>query len=79
MEARELADLLDQAAEKGARRALEHVGLHDQHAGRDIQDLRTLIEGWRQAKSTVLSTIAKYVTIGLLGLLAAGFYSNFRK
>ena len=78
MDPRELADLLDQAAERGARRALESVGLHDAHAGRDIQDLRTLIDGWRQAKSTVAATIAKYITISILSLLALGAYTNLK-
>ena len=78
MDPRALADLLDQAAERGARRALERVGLHDENAGRDINELRTLIDGWRQTKQTVAVTIAKYMTISLLSLLALGAYTNFK-
>jgi len=78
MDPRALADLLDQAAERGARRALERVGLHDENAGRDINELRTLIDGWRQTKQTVAITIAKYMTISLLSLLALGAYTNFK-
>jgi len=78
MEAREIAALLDEAAERGARRALERVGLHDEHAGRDVQDLRDLIEGWRSAKAAVVSTIAKYITVGLLGAMAFGFWTNLK-
>lgn len=78
MDPREIADLLDQAAEKGARRALESVGLHDEHAGRDIQELRTLIDGWRQTKHTIAVTIAKYLTVSILSLLALGAYTNLK-
>lgn len=67
----ELARLLDEAAEKGARKALESVGLHGEDAGKDIQDLRTLLNGWREAKSTVLKTFVQWLTIGVLGLLSA--------
>ena len=72
----ELASLLDQAAEKGARRALESVGLHDDNAGNDIRDLRGLIDGWRSAKKSALDAFAKWVTVGVIGVLAAGFWFN---
>jgi 2-iminoacetate synthase ThiH len=70
----ELSRLLDEAAEKGARRALESVGLHDEAAGNDIRDLRTLVDGWRSAKRTALEALVKWVTVGILGLLAADFW-----
>ena len=66
----ELARLLDEAAEKGARRALESVGLHDDEAGQDIRDLRTLIDGWRSAKRSALEALVKWITVGFLGLIA---------
>lgn len=66
----ELARLLDEAAEKGARRALESVGLHGDDAGKDIQDLRTLLQGWREAKSTVIKAVVQWITVGILGLLS---------
>lgn len=74
MDPTELASLLDQAAEKGARRALESVGLHDEHAGNDIRDLRNLIDGWRSAKKSALEAFAKWLTVGVLGVLLAGFW-----
>ena len=66
--------LLEQAAERGARRALERLGLHDDDAGKDIRDLRTLIDGWRTAKKTVVTTVVQWLTIGLLGAVAATIY-----
>lgn len=76
MDATELASLLDQAAEKGAKRALESIGLHDDQAGHDIRDLRTLIDSWRAAKRTALQTVTKWFTLGVLGLLAMGWWMN---
>jgi hypothetical protein len=72
MDERQLDLLLEQAAERGARRALERLGLHDDDAGKDIRDLRTLIDGWRDAKRTVSKAIIQWATIGVLGLLTIG-------
>ena len=68
----EVEEMMEVAAEKGARRALERIGLHDDDAGRDINDLRTLIDGWRETKRTVTQAVTKWVTMGLLGALALG-------
>lgn len=70
----ELDNLLEKAAERGARRALESVGLHDDAAGKDIQDLRTLIDSWRTAKKTALTTVVHWTTVGILGAIAATLY-----
>ena len=74
----ELARLLDEAAEKGARRALESVGLHDDEAGQDIRDLRTLIDGWRSAKRSALEALVKWITVGFLGLIATGAWLSHK-
>lgn len=68
--------LLEAAAEQGAKRALESVGLHDEHAGKDINDLRTLIDGWRQTKRAVAQTTIKWITMGILGALALGAWQS---
>jgi len=73
----ELDALLEQAAERGARRALERLGLHDDEAGKDIHDLRTLIDSWRDAKRTVAKAFIQWFTIGLLGLLTVGMWMQF--
>ena len=67
-----LEALLIRAAKMGAMEALESVGLHDTDAGKDIRDLRTLIDGWRGAKAIVGQTVVKTLTTGLLILLALG-------
>ena len=61
-----LRHLLDAAAEKGARRALAELGLHDQDAADDLRELRALLEAWRDAKRTVRRTVVRWVTTAIL-------------
>jgi hypothetical protein len=68
----ELEAMLERAAEAGSKKALAGVGLHDEHAPRDIRDLRDLIESWRAAKREVGRTIMKLLTTAVLAALAAG-------
>lgn len=70
----ELEIMLERAARRGAEKALHQVGLHDEHAGKDINDLRELIDGWRSVRRTIISTITKWVTMGVLGVLAVGLW-----
>lgn len=72
----EIDNMLNEAAERGARRALESLGLHDNEAGRDIRDLRGLVDAWREAKRAALTTVSKWVTMGVLGLLVFGFWNS---
>lgn len=67
----ELKRLVDEAAERGATRALERVGLHDSGAGADIRDLRNLINDWRAVKRGALGAIGRALGIALLGAIAA--------
>lgn len=65
-------DLLDRAAERGAERALAHLGLESSHAARDIYELRDLLEAWRDARKTAWQTTIKVTTTGILALLLIG-------
>lgn len=69
----ELQAMMDQAA----RRALESVGLHDDTAGKDVRDLRSLIDGWRGVKKTAMRSVIQAATVALLGLLAVGASVKF--
>lgn len=75
---RHLQDMLTRAAKNGAREALETLGLHDDGAGRDVQELRGLLDAWRGAKRTVWRTITQAITMAMLGALAAGAYFNIK-
>ena len=68
----EFEQLLELAAERGAKRALANVGLVDEEAAGDIRDLRSLLGALRVAKHTAWSTIVRLVTTGLLLALIAG-------
>jgi hypothetical protein len=73
----EIEALITRAAEAGARRALADVGLHDEDAGKDVQELRGLLETWRDTKRTVTQTIARIITSAILFALAAGAWMHF--
>ena len=77
--AMELQAMFDQAAERGAQRALEKVGLHDDDAGDDVRQLRGLLDSWKETKKTVGNTIAKMMTVAILGALATGLWFNLKK
>lgn len=66
----ELHALIERAAEAGAAKALEKVGLHDEHAGKDIGELRGLLDTWREAKKEAVKTAAKMITTAILTALA---------
>ncbi len=76
--ANELTAALEKAVEIGARKALESVGLHDDGAGNDVRDLRSLLEAWRGARSTIWRTILKTLTTAALVALGAGLAIKFK-
>jgi hypothetical protein len=51
---------------------LKEIGLHDDHAGNDVRDLRSLITDWRELKKAVWQTVARWGTMIVLGLLTFG-------
>ena len=65
-------ELLERAAERGAERVLAHLGLENGHAARDIGELRSLLEAWRDARRTAWQTAVKVVTTGILAALLVG-------
>jgi hypothetical protein len=65
-------ELLNRAAERGAERVLAHLGLENGHAARDIGELRSLLEAWRDARRTAWQTAIKVLTTGILAALLVG-------
>ena len=74
----ELKVLILEAAEKGSDRALARIGLHDENAVHDVKELRSLLEGWRETKSSIWRTIIRWVTMAVLGFIAFAVWSEFR-
>ena len=66
----ELEAMLDRAAKKGARAALEELGLHDDNAEKDLDELRSLLSSWRETKRAMWSTVVKVVTTAILFFMA---------
>jgi hypothetical protein len=67
---------LRQIVREEMKSALKEVGLHDDDAGTDVRDLRSLITDWRGIKKTIWQTIARAGTIFVLGLLVLGGWSK---
>ena len=77
---KQLEAMLERSAELGAQKALSKVGLFDDlDAAKDIHDLRQLIDGWRDIKSTAIKTMVRWVVLALLGCISIGVYMSINK
>lgn len=73
-----LIELVEAASEAGATRALNRIGLHDEDAGKDIGDLRQLVQGWRDAKSSAVKAAAGWLARGIAVLVLLGLALRFK-
>lgn len=73
----EFKQMLEAAAEAGARKALADVGLHDDDAIHDVYELRNLLDSWRETKSAIGQTITRVITLTILATIAAAIGLNF--
>lgn len=73
----EIEAMIQRAAEAGAKKALRDVGLSDDDAIHDVQEIRSLLDSWRSAKRTVGRTVVQTFTTLFLGALIAGSYFKF--
>lgn len=67
-----LAALVEEASERGARRALGELGLSDPKARRDMDDLRELLGAWRHAKKSAGAAVLAWMVKVLLALVLVG-------
>ena len=72
LEAATLGALVEEASERGARRALASLGLSDAAARRDMDDLRELLGAWRSAKKSAGAAAVEWLVKLLIALLAVG-------
>jgi hypothetical protein len=70
----ELEAMLERAANKGAKQALESIGLHGEGAQQDVNELRSFISFYRKIRDTAVTTITRSIIMGIIGLLALGLY-----
>ena len=67
-----LQAIVEEAAEAGAARALKRLGLMDEKAGDDIQELRKLVQGWRDVKKSALRSFVGWLMRSIVALLLLG-------
>ena len=67
-----LRALVEEASEMGAERALGALGLNDQKARRDMDELRELLQAWRDAKKSAWQAVASWAVRIVLALLVLG-------
>ena len=75
----ELEAMLDRAARRGAKEALRSIGLLDDDAHKDITEMRSLLEAWRDTRRSIWSTITKLVTVGVLTFIAGAVWMTMGK
>ena len=63
----ELDDLVEAAAERGARKALAQVGLADDKAPIDMRQLRDLLGMYRVVRNSALAAFGKALMFALIG------------
>jgi len=68
----EFEQLLEEAAGRGAKRAMADVGLDGEDAAADIRELRGLLDAFNTAKQTAWQTVVKIITTGFVLALVAG-------
>ena len=75
----ELEAMLDRAARGGAKEALRSIGLLDDDAHRDITEMRSLIEAWRDTRKSIWTTAIKVTTVAVLTFIAGAVYMTMDK
>ncbi|MEA3050005.1 MAG: hypothetical protein QOG84_1841 [Sphingomonadales bacterium] len=67
-----LRGLIEEASGLGAEKALGALGLRDEGARRDMDELRELLQAWRDAKKSALQAVVAWAVRILLALLVLG-------
>ena len=70
----ELEAMLDRAARRGACEALKSLGLQDEDAHKDLHEMRTLLEAYRDTKKSIWNTVVRISTVALLSFIAASVW-----
>src|SRR3546814_10972635 len=67
-----LRALIEEASNLGAERALARLGLSDGDAGKDLGELRQLLQAWRDATRTARAAVIGWLVRGCLAVLLLG-------
>tara|TARA_R110001592_G_scaffold247417_1_gene509513 strand:- start:20 stop:265 length:246 start_codon:yes stop_codon:yes gene_type:complete len=69
----ELEEMLD----RSAKRALESIGLTDENAARDIREMRSLLDAWRETRKSIWNTTVKIGTVTILTFIVGAVWMTF--
>ncbi|WP_228242690.1 DUF6127 family protein [Porphyrobacter sp. GA68] len=67
-----LRAIVEEASEVGAQRVLTRLGLADDGAQDDLDELRELLGAWRDAKASAWKAVVEWLVRGILALLLIG-------
>jgi hypothetical protein len=70
----QLEVILDRAAKRGAKEALSELGLQDDQAQKDIHEMRSLLDAYRDTKKSIWTTFIKLATVAILSFVAASVW-----
>jgi hypothetical protein len=70
--------LLAEASELGAQRALAKLGLADEDAAKDVSEVRTLLDSYRDFRQSISRSFGRLVGLLLFILLALGVISAIK-
>ena len=73
-----LRALVEESSQAGARRALGALGLDDERARRDMDELRELLAAWREAKRSVWKAVVGWFARLALAMALVGLAVRFR-
>ena len=67
-----LRAIVEEASEIGAARGLRRIGLGDERAEKDIDELRELLVAWRAAKASAWKAAVEWIVRGICALVLIG-------
>jgi len=68
---------LEAMLDRSAKRALESIGLTDDNAAKDLQELRSLLDAWRDTRKSIWNTTVKIFTVAVLTFIAGAVWMTF--
>ena len=68
---------LEAMLDRSAKRALESIGLTDENVARDIQEMRSLLDAWRDTRKSIWNTTVKIGTVAILTFIAGAVWMSF--
>lgn len=73
-----LRAMVEESSQSGARRALASLGLDDERARRDMDELRELLGAWRDAKRTAWRAVVTWLVRIALAAVLVGIAVKLR-